>query len=170
MITWLKAFLRDLQVLFVDLLTVCVCASGVLGLCCCAPASLVERGSGAWAQQLGLQHSWCGLSSPKACGVFPGQGDPVSPVLAKRFLSAAPPEQGRRWCFSHVSTYALVFCSAPNSQLWWLLDTPRSLMTFTLFPLGGFGTTRPPRSPSYSWLRMCGYLGVIKIIFCDSLS
>ena len=53
--------------------------------------------------------------------------EPVSPASAGGFLSAVPRGKADLGAF-YVLLTALVFYSAPTSQLWWLLDTPRSLM------------------------------------------
>ena len=86
------------------------------GFCCCgaqavgARASVVEaRGlssCGLWALELSL--SSCGAQAYLFCGMWdlPGPGlKPVSPALAGRFLTTAPPgnsiqtflKEGRRW-------------------------------------------------------------------------
>ena len=92
----------------------------VLGLCCCAWASLVEQGSSA-----------AGLSGPDPAGSsshgagavvapsvwsLPRPGlEPLSPALAGGFLSAVPPGKADLGAF-YVLLTALVFYSAPTSR------------------------------------------------------
>lgn len=74
MITWLKRRFLETSVLFVDLFTVCVCFWRAGSLLLCAGfsrgAGLRARGLSSW----GSSTHGAGLSSPEACGVFPGQG------------------------------------------------------------------------------------------------
>ena len=58
---------------------------GCTGSCCCARAlsSCGEQGL--------LSSCGAGLSCSAACGIFPAGLEPVSPALAGRFLTTAPP-------------------------------------------------------------------------------